>query len=289
MKGIILAGGYGTRLYPITLPIVKQLLPVYDKPMIYYPLSTLMLAGVRDILIISTPQDIPKFEELFGDGSKLGLTISYVVQEKPSGLAEAFILGEHFINKDNVWLILGDNIFVGEKLEETLIEVSKRKVGATVFAYKVKDPERYGIIEFNKAGMPVSIEEKPKNPKSNYAQVGLYYFDGNVSKVAKEQEYSARGELEIVGVVNDYLKKETLNVEKMGTGYAWLDSGTFDSLYDSSTFVKVLQTRQGNIICSPEEIAYRKGYINKEQLLVLAESLSKSEYGKFLINLVQEG
>ncbi|MFH1899516.1 MAG: glucose-1-phosphate thymidylyltransferase RfbA [Patescibacteria group bacterium] len=288
MKGIILAGGYGTRLYPVTLPVVKQLLPIYDKPMIYYPLCTLMLAGVRDILIISTPNDLPKFKELFGDGSKLGLTFSYVVQEKPGGLAEAFILGEDFIKDDSVWFILGDNIFFGSGMEEMLTEVSERRQGATVFAYRVQDPQRYGIIEFDEKENPKSIVEKPSNPKSNYAQVGLYYFDKSVSQIAKNQKYSKRGELEIVDVVNHYLKRGKLKVEIMGRGFAWLDAGTFDSLYNSSTFVKVIQERQGVIVSSPEEIAYKKGYISKTELLKIAKSLSKSNYGQYLMGLVKE-
>ena len=288
MKGIILAGGFGTRMYPITLSTIKQLLPVYDKPMIYYPLSTLMMAGVREILIISTPKDLPRYIELFGDGSPLGLDISYAIQNEPKGLAEAFIIAKNYIQGENVWLILGDNIFFGDKLEETLMKVSKRKEGATVFAYRVKDPERYGVVEFDKNGKPVSIVEKPKEPKSDFAQVGLYYFDKKVSAIAKKQTYSERGELEIVDVVKDYLKRGTLKVERMGSGYAWLDSGTFDSLYDSATFIKVLQTRQGIIVCSPEEVAYRKGYINKKQLLKLAEPLSKSSYGQYLLNLAKE-
>lgn len=288
MKGIILAGGYGTRLYPVTLPVVKQLLPIYDKPMIYYPLSTLMLAGVRDILIISTPKDLPKFKELFGDGSKLGVTFSYVVQEKPGGLAEAFILGEDFIKNDNVWLILGDNIFFGSGLEEMLSKVSGRKQGSTVFAYRVQEPQRYGIIEFDKKGNPVSIVEKPSKPKSNYAQVGLYYFDKDVSKISKMQKCSKRGELEIVSVVSHYLKQGNLKVERMNRGFAWLDAGTFDSLYDASTFVKVMQERQGVVVSSPEEIAYRKGYISKADLLKIAKSMSKSNYGQYLMYLAKE-
>ncbi len=275
-------------MYPITLPTIKQLLPVYDKPMIYYPLSTLMMAGVKDILIISTPRDLPRYVELLGDGSHLGLAISYAIQNEPKGLAESFIIGRNFIKDDNVWLILGDNIFYGERLEETLMRVSKRKTGATVFAYRVKDPERYGVIEFDKKGKPISIVEKPKEPKSDYAQVGLYYFDKKVYSIAKKQKYSDRGELEIVDVVNDYLKRGEQKVEKMGSGFAWLDSGTFDSLYDSSTFIKVLQTRQGIVVCSPEETAYRKGYIDKKQLLKLAEPLAKSNYGQYLLSLAKE-
>lgn len=285
MKGIILAGGYGTRLYPVTLSVIKQLLPIYDKPMIYYPLSTLMLAGVRDILIISTPKDLPRFEELFGNGSNLGLNISYIAQEKPSGLPQAYILGEDFINGDNVWMILGDNIFFGDGLGNILGDVSKRKSGGTVFTYYVEDPERYGIVEFNENDDPISIVEKPKNPKSNYALVGLYYFDKDVSKVAKRQKNSARGELEIVDTINSYLKRGKLCVEKLGRGFAWFDSGTFDSLYNTSEFVKILQKRQGVMVCSPEEMAYNKGYISREQLLELAKSYSKSSYGQYLFKL----
>ena len=288
MKGIILAGGYGTRLYPITLPVVKQLLPIYDKPMIYYPLSTLMLAGVRDILLISTPKDLPRFQELFGDGSRLGLNISYIAQEKPSGLPEAYILGEKFINGDSVWMILGDNIFFGDGLGKILSDVSKRKSGGTVFTYYVEDPERYGIIEFDSKDKPLSIVEKPKKPKSNYALVGLYYFDKNVSKIAKKQKKSARKEFEIVDTMKEYLKIGKLSVEKLGRGFAWFDSGTFDSLYDTSNFVKVLQTRQGVMVCSPEEIAYKMGYINKNQLLELAKSYSKSSYGQHLYKIAKE-
>jgi glucose-1-phosphate thymidylyltransferase len=288
MKGIILAGGSGTRMYPITMPTIKQLLPVYDKPMIYYPLSTLMLAGVREILIISTPKDLQKYMELFGNGSQLGLDISYALQNEPRGLAEAFIIGENFIKDDNVWLVLGDNIIVGDKLEETLLNVSKRKSGATVFAYKVKDPQKYGVIEFDKKGRPSSIVEKPKDPKSNYAQIGLYYFDKEVSKISKNIDFSARGELEIVDVVLNYLRKRSLEVVTFGSGYAWLDSGSFDSLYDASTFIKVLQNRQGVVVSSPEEISYKKGYIDKKQLLKLAEPLSKSDYGQYLIEVAKE-
>lgn len=285
MKGIILAGGYGTRLYPITLPVVKQLLPIYDKPMIYYPLSVLMLAEVRDILLISTPQDLPTFKKLFGDGSTLGLNISYREQEKPSGLPEAYILGEDFIDGESVWMILGDNIFFGDGLGKILGDVSKRKVGGTVFTYYVEDPERYGIVEFNDKDEPVSIVEKPEHPKSNFALVGLYYFDKDVAKIAKEQKVSGRGETEITDTIKEYLKRGTLKVEHLGRGYAWFDSGTFDSLYDTSNFVKVLETRQGVMVCCPEEIAYNKGYINKEQLLELAKSYSKSSYGKYLFRL----
>jgi glucose-1-phosphate thymidylyltransferase len=288
MKGIILAGGSGTRMYPITLPTIKQLLPVYDKPMIYYPLSTLMMAGVKEVLIISTPKDLPKYIELFGSGSQLGISISYAIQDAPRGLAEAFIVGENFIKNDNVWMILGDNIFFGDNLEKVLTDVSTRREGATVFAYKVKNPQIYGVIEFDEMGNPISIVEKPTEPKSNYAQTGLYYFDREVAEIAKRQQYSARGELEIVDVVNDYMKRGQLKVERLGSGYAWLDSGSFDSLYDSSTYVKVLQTRQGVIVCSPEEIAFRKGYINKQQLLKLAEPLAKSSYGQNLLDLAKE-
>jgi len=288
MKGIILAGGHGTRLYPVTLPVVKQLLPIYDKPMIYYPLSTLMLAGVRDILIISTPKDLPRFEELFGDGSSLGLTISYIAQEKPSGLPSAYILGEDFINGESVWMILGDNVFFGDNLQPTLEKIGSKTNGATVFAYKVKDPEMYGVVEFDDKSKVLSIEEKPTNPKSDYALTGLYYFDGRVSEYAKALTPSSRGETEITDLMKKYLKNGELFVERLGRGFAWLDTGSYDSLYDASTFVKVLQNRQGVLISSPEEIAYRKGFIDQHQFKKLAESLSKTSYGQYLLSLVKE-
>ncbi|NPA51304.1 MAG: glucose-1-phosphate thymidylyltransferase RfbA [Aquificae bacterium] len=288
MKGIILAGGSGTRLYPITIPTIKQLLPVYDKPMIYYPLATLMLAGVRDFLIISTPKDLPRFQELFGDGSKLGLNFSYAKQEKPRGIAEALIIGEDFIGNDNVWLILGDNLFFGHGLPELLKEAGEQKEGATVFGYYVSDPERYGVIEFDKDGKVLSIEEKPKKPKSHYAVTGLYYYDGDAPKIAKSIKPSHRGELEITDVNNEYLKRGKLHVKLMGRGYAWLDTGTHDSLLDASDFVRIVEHRQGLKIACIEEIAYRMGYIDKGQLESLAQPLKKTGYGKYLLKLLEE-
>ena len=288
MKGIILAGGSGTRLYPITEVVCKQLLPVYDKPMIYYPLSTLMLAGIRDILIISTPQDLPRFEQLFGDGSKLGLTFEYKVQEAPNGLAEAFIIGEEFIGNDNVCLVLGDNIFYGHNLPSILKNAVDRKRGATIFGYYVKDPERYGVVEFDKSGNVISIEEKPKHPKSNFAVVGLYFYDNEVVEIAKKIKPSWRGELEITDVNNEYLKKGKLHVELMGRGYAWLDTGTHQSLSDATQFIKTIEDRQGLKIACIEEIAYRMGYISPEQLIKLAEPLKKSGYGDYLLNILKQ-
>lgn len=287
MKGIILAGGSGTRLRPITIPTVKQLLPIYDKPLIYYPLSVLMMAGVREVLIISTPRDISRFSDLFGDGSNLGLTISYIIQNEPKGLPEAFILGEDFINGDPVWLILGDNLFFGDKLESTLEKISKKTDEANVFAYKVKNPELYGVVEFDENNKVLSLEEKPKEPKSDYALTGLYHFDSRVSEYSKSLKPSVRGELEIVDLMKKYLKKEKLMVEKLGTGFAWLDTGSYDSMYDASTFVKVMQTRQGILLGSPEEIAYRKGFIDDEQLKKIAKDLSKTSYGQYLIDLLE--
>ncbi len=287
MKGIILAGGAGTRLYPITKIICKQLLPIYDKPMIYYPLSTLMLAGIRDILIISTPTDLPKFKELFGDGSQLGLSFTYKVQEEPRGLAEAFILGEDFIGDDSVCLVLGDNIFFGHGLPEMLQEAAKTKQGATVFGYYVNDPERYGIVEFDGKNNAVSIEEKPQCPKSNYAVVGLYFYDNQVVDIAKALKPSPRGELEITDVNRVYLQHGKLKVKVMGRGFAWLDTGTHSSMVEATTFVKTIEDRQGLKISCIEEIAYKMGYINIEQLKQLTVPLLKSRYGEYLMKIIE--
>ena len=290
MKGIILAGGSGTRLYPITNAVCKQLLPVYDKPMIYYPLSALMLAGIRDILIISTPKDLPKFREMFGDGARWGLKFAYTEQPKPNGLAEAFLLGKDFIGKDDVCLVLGDNIFYGSGLVGTLknavLNVSRKRL-ATVFGYYVTDPERYGVVEFNKSGKVVSIEEKPKAPKSNYAVTGLYFYPNDVIKVAAAMKPSARGELEITDVNKAYLKRGSLRVELLGRGYAWLDTGTFDSLLEAGDFMATVEKRQGLKIACIEEIAYYRGYITKAQVLKIAESLKKNSYGQYLKRVVE--
>jgi glucose-1-phosphate thymidylyltransferase len=268
----------------------KQLLPVYDKPMIYYPLSTLMLAGIRDILIISTPKDLPRFRELLGDGARLGISLSYKVQESPRGLADAFIVGEEFIGNDRVCLILGDNIFYGHRLTEMLIDASADASGATVFGYYVNDPERYGVVEFDSAGKVLSIEEKPKQPKSNYAVVGLYFYDNDVVSIAKSIKPSARGEIEITEVNNQYLKKKKLNVKIMGRGFAWLDTGTHESMIDAAQFVKAIEDRQGLKISCIEEIAFLKGYINTEQMCAIAEPLRKSGYGDYLLKIIkQEG
>ena len=285
MKGIILAGGSGTRLYPLTKVTSKQLLPIYDKPMIFYPLSTLMLAGIREILIISTPTDLPNFERLLGDGSQFGLQLSYKVQPSPDGLAQAFILGEEFIGDDTAAMILGDNIFYGAGLGKHLKEAAARKEGATVFGYYVEDPERFGVVEFDSEGKAVSIEEKPKNPKSNYAVTGLYFYDRKVVERAKSLKPSARGELEITDLNRIYLEEGTLNVITLGRGFAWLDTGTVDSLAEAADFVRILQNRQGITISAPEEIAYNKGWISKAQLLEAAEAYGKSPYGKHLRNV----
>jgi len=287
-KGIILAGGSGTRLYPVTQSISKQLLPVYDKPMIYYPLSTLMLAGIQDILIISTPNDTPLFESLLGDGSQWGLNISYKVQPSPDGLAQAFILGETFIGNDLSALVLGDNIFYGHDFNELLLNAMKRDDSATVFAYQVNDPERYGVAEFNKNNKVLSLEEKPKNPKSKYAVTGLYFYDNNVVSMAKSLKPSARGELEITDLNRLYLEKDKLNVEIMGRGYAWLDTGTHDSLLEASQFIATLENRQGLKVSCPEEISYRRGWINASQLEKLAAPLSKNTYGHYLQRILKE-
>lgn len=287
MKGIILAGGSGTRLHPVTLSISKQLLPVYDKPMIYYPLTTLMLAGIKDILIISTPQDTPRFEQLLGDGSRWGINLSYKVQESPDGLAQAFILGEDFIDNDNCALVLGDNIFFGQNLSQLLKEAAEKKSGATIFTYYVKDPERFGVITFDKNNQPKKIEEKPKHPKSPYAITGLYFFDKHVVDVAKSVKPSPRGELEITDVIEHYLQEKTLHVTQMGRGFAWLDTGTHDSLLSAGQFVQTLEQRQSLKIACPEEVSWRQGWISNSQLDKLAQPLIKSEYGNYLLNLLK--
>ena len=287
MKGIILAGGSGTRLYPLTKAVSKQIMPVYDKPMIYYPLSTLMLAGIRDILIISTPRDLPVFQELFGTGEDLGLNMSYAVQESPRGLADAFVIGEEFIGDDNVALVLGDNIFYGQSFSRMLQNVALREKGATIFGYYVRDPREYGVVEFDENGKAVSIEEKPEHPKSNYAVPGLYFYDNDVVEIAKNVKPSARGEIEITSVNNAYLERGDLHVETMGRGFAWLDTGNHDALLDAADFVAAFQKRQGLYISCIEEIAYKKGFISKEQLLKLAQPLLKTNYGKYLVEVAE--
>lgn len=287
MKGIILAGGSGTRLYPLTKAVSKQIMPVYDKPMIYYPLSTLMLARIRDILIISTPRDLPVFQELFGTGEDLGLNMSYAVQESPRGLADAFIIGEEFIGDDNVALVLGDNIFYGQSFSKMLQNVALREKGATIFGYYVRDPREYGVVEFDENGKAVSIEEKPEHPKSNYAVPGLYFYDNDVVEIAKNVKPSARGEIEITSVNNAYLERGDLHVETMGRGFAWLDTGNHDALLDAADFVAAFQKRQGLYISCIEEIAYKKGFISKEQLLKLAQPLLKTNYGKYLVEVAE--
>jgi len=292
MKGIILAGGSGTRLYPITKGVSKQLVPIYDKPMIYYPLSVLMLAGIKEVLIISTPTDLPRFEQLLGDGSDIGMSFSYVVQPSPDGLAQAFILGEEFIGDDDVCLVLGDNIFYGHGLTDLLAQSVKNAESenkATVFGYYVKDPERYGVAEFDANGNVTSIEEKPTQPKSNYAVVGLYFYPNDVVQKAKNVKPSDRGELEITTLNQDYLKEERLKVELMGRGYAWLDTGTHESLLEASMFIQTIENRQGLKVACLEEIAYEMGYITKEQLIELAQPLKKNQYGQYLLSRAEEG
>jgi len=288
MKGIILAGGFGTRLYPVTKVVCKQLLPVYDKPLIYYPLSTLMLSGIKEILIISTPSDTPKFKELLGDGSDMGIKLSYKVQEYPGGLAQAFIIGKEFIGNDSVALVLGDNIFYGHGLSDMLQTAAKTDDGAVVFGYYVNDPERYGVVEFDKNGMVVSLEEKPEKPKSHYAVVGLYFYDNSVVSIAENIKPSPRGELEITDVNKEYLKRGKLSVQSMGRGYAWLDTGTHDSLAEAGSFIKAIEDRQGLKVACLEEIAFRMKYIDIEGLKKVSEKTKKSTYGEYLARIICE-
>lgn len=288
MKGIILAGGSGTRLYPLTKVISKQLLPIYDKPMIYYPLSVLMLAGIREVLIISTSQDIVRFEELLGDGSDIGMKFEYSIQESPRGLADAFIIGEKFIGDDSVCLILGDNIFYGPGLTPRLEEAAQRKDGATVFGYYVKDPERFGIVEFDENYNAISIEEKPTDPKSNYAVTGLYFYDNDVIEIAKNVQPSERGEIEITSINQEYLKRKNLRVELLGRGYAWLDTGTHESLAQAGLYIQNIEQRQGYKVACIEEVAYYKGWISSEELIKLAQPLKKTEYGQYMLEMAEE-